>query len=268
MAFVLTPAPAVEQTLLQALTPLQTRLAGHPLYAAVRTLPDLRLFLESHVYAVWDFMSLLKELQRRLTCVAVPWMPTTDAGSRRLINEIVLGEESDIYAGQSLSHFELYLRAMDQCGAHIQPVQAFLTRLAAGRALEAALGAGAGAPDAVPPEAADFLRATFGILATGNPVRIAAAFTFGREDLIPEMFAPLVRELDARLPGRVALFRYYLERHIEMDGEEHGPMALRMVRNLCRTPEDWAAALDSARFALEARLAFWDGIHARILASR
>ena len=251
-------ACADEETLLAQLCPLQTRLASHPLYGSIRTLGGLRLFMQSHVFAVWDFMSLLKSLQRALTCIDVPWRPTADSESRRLINEIVLGEESDLYEGRSLSHYELYLQAMQSCGVHAVSVEAMLQALTAGTPLEHAL-------THAPAEAATFVRSTFAVIATRSTHRIAAAFTFGREDLIPDMFSAFVRKLDAQLPGQIAPFRYYLERHIEMDGDEHGPMSMQMIRQLCSTPRHWAEALDSARVALEARLALWDGIHARIL---
>jgi hypothetical protein len=256
---------AAEEALLQTIAPLQTRVAEHPLYRSIRSLEALQLFMQSHIYAVWDFMSLLKSLQRSLTCVEVPWRPSAHALSRRLINEIVLGEESDTYQGQALSHFELYLGAMESCGADTRPVQATLAALSGGATLESAL-----AP--APAEAAAFVRSTFSVLNTGTAPaagavhRVAAAFTFGREDLIPEMFSTFVRELDSRLPGRIAPFRYYLERHIEMDGDQHGPMSMQMIRQLCSTPQHWAEAGDSARAALQARLALWDGIHARIRA--
>lgn len=94
------------------LEPLQKQLAVHPLYKAVQNIGDLRLFMENHVYAVWDFMSLLKYLQRELTCVNIPWIAQGFRTSRRLINEIVLGEESDFVGGQHISHLELYLDSM------------------------------------------------------------------------------------------------------------------------------------------------------------
>ena len=257
------PVPSIsagEEALLSAIAPLRTQLSQHPLYESIRSLGALQIFMQSHVFAVWDFMSLLKALQRTLTCVDVPWLPTADAASRRLINEIVLGEESDEYQGEALSHFELYLRAMESCGANTAPVRALLAALAARAPLTAALGS-------APPEAAAFVRATFDTLAAGTPHYIAAAFTFGREDLIPDMFSAFVRHLDAEMPGRIAPFRYYLERHIEMDGEDHGPMAMQMMRQTCVHVEQWDEAAESARQALAARLALWDGIHRRILAA-
>lgn len=244
--------------LLAALRPLQLRLATHPLYRSIDSIAALRIFMQSHVFAVWDFMSLLKALQRRLTCVEVPWRPSADGATRRLINEIVLGEESDLYQGEALSHFELYLLAMKSCGAEAGPMEGLLDRLAEGEDLLKSL-------QGAPQEAAQFVAATFAILGANSPHRIAAAFTFGREDLIPEMFSAFVRELDEKMPGQIAPFRYYLERHIELDGDEHGPMALKMMRQLCPTPKEWIEAGDTACAALEARLALWDGIHSRIL---
>ena len=87
-------APPIE--LIEAhIAPLRDQLSAHPLYSSISTQEHLRLFMESHVFAVWDFMSLLKALQRTLTCVDLPWVPTPYPASRRFINSIVLGEESD-----------------------------------------------------------------------------------------------------------------------------------------------------------------------------
>lgn len=250
-------AIATEADLLASLTPLQQKLGEHPLYRSIHSLDALHLFMQSHVYAVWDFMSLLKSLQRTLTCVELPWVPSADPVSRRLINEIVLGEETDEYEGQPLSHYELYLYAMQSCGADTAPMQSLLAALSSGVSLEETL-------TAIPSEAAAFVRTTFGIISTGEPHRIAAAFTFGREDLIPEMFTQFVRNLDSQLPGRIAPFRFYLERHIELDGDEHGPKALQMMRHLCPTPQHWTEAAETAAQALQARIALWDGILNRI----
>src|ERR1700753_1243012 len=103
------------ENLQQRLESSRPRLIETPLYNSLRDLDSLRRFTEQHVFAVWDFMSLLKALQQKLTCINVPWVPVGSAATRYLINEIVTGEESDVdEKGERASHFELYLRAMEQ----------------------------------------------------------------------------------------------------------------------------------------------------------
>ena len=241
----------------QRIAPLRARLAAHPLYAAIRSEDHLRIFLRSHVFAVWDFMSLLKALQARLTCVSVPWVPTPYPESRRFINEIVLGEESDLFEGRATSHFELYLEAMRQAHADTAPIAQLLAALPADD-LHSVL-------DRLPPGPRAFTSATFRVIAAGRLHAIAAAFTFGREDIIPDLFRALVRDLDQRHPGSFATFLWYLERHIEVDGEDHGPLSLRMIEDLCGSdPALWQEAADAAEQALQARLDLWDSIHAEI----
>ena len=244
------------QVLSERLKPLYEQLAAHRLYGAFETIDDLRIFMESHVFAVWDFMSLLKTLQRGLTCVDVPWTPSRFPESRRLINEIVLGEESDVYEGVAMSHFELYRRAMQECGADTVAIDQLLREIEAGADWEKALShSGASAA------AQAFVRATFAYIEEGKLHAVAAAFTFGREDLIPDMFRGFIRDQDERLSGRLQTLRWYMERHIEVDGDEHGPMALRMIGELCGCDAvKWREAADAAESALQARLELWDGI--------
>ncbi len=238
---------------------LRARLAEHPLYASIRTEEHLRIFMESHVFAVWDFMSLLKALQSRLTCVSSPWTPTKLPESRRFINEIVLGEESDEFDGRFLSHFEIYLLAMEQSGASTAAIAKLIARLESTAVLDAVEQA------AIPEGARRFLRTTFGLIESGKLHALAAAFTFGREDLIPDMFRSLVRDLNEQKPGAYTTFLWYLERHIEVDGEDHGPLSLRMVADICGESEErWTEAADAAEAALEARLALWDAVLAQI----
>jgi hypothetical protein len=241
--------------------PYRAQLAEHPLYASLETLNDLRLLMQSHVFAVWDFMSLLKSLQRSLTCVDVPWQPTADAAARRFVNEIVLAEESDHHQGRTFSHFELYLDAMRQSGADTRPVEAFTAALRSGQSVAQALTA-----PAVPAAAANFVRSTFAVIESGSLPAIASAFTFGREDLIPGMFRGFVRELNATRPGQVETFLFYLERHIELDGDDHGPLALRLIQSLCADDAArWQQATTAAEAALKARLALWDAIYAEVI---
>jgi hypothetical protein len=255
-----TPSPASIDAIEFRIAPLRARLTAHPLYASIRTPAHLRLFMQSHVFAVWDFMSLLKALQQRLTCTSVPWVPTGFPESRRFLNEIVLGEESDQYEGRAISHFELYLEAMDEASADTAPIRSLLDSIHQNNFSPATIPA--------PAAAQAFVASTFRVIDANNLAALAAAFTFGREDVIPDIFRELVRDLNRQHPGAFTRFIWYLERHIEVDGEDHGPLSLRMVADLCGSDETlWEQAATAAEQAITARLTLWDGILAQITAS-
>ena len=251
------------QALQFRLLPVRASLLEHELYGRIDGPAALRVFMEHHIFAVWDFMSLLKALQQRLTCVALPWTPAADGGAARLVNEIVLGEESDEDgAGGHASHFELYLRAMKQAGARTAPIERFIGRLTEGAGLEAAL-----VEAEAPVAAAEFVRSTFRTIEHGNLAALASAFTFGREDLLPSVFQQIVDHANAGT-GEFAEFQYYLQRHIELDGDEHGPMAARLVRSLCGDDaERWRQAENAALESLQARKQLWDRMLQAIVAS-
>ena len=237
---------------------MRERLAAHPLYRSIRTTGHLRTFMEFHVFAVWDFMSLLKALQRELTCVSIPWHPTSWPDSRRFINEIVLGEESDSFEGRAISHFELYLEAMEQMGADTRTIRNFLKKIEIepNAPIRTLLGSAA-----LPPAVRRFSEETFRVIESGNLSAIAGAFTFGREDVIPDMFRELVGNLDRENAGALTKFVWYLERHIELDGDDHGPLSLRMIAEICGEDELlWQDATAAAESALHSRLALWDAI--------
>jgi hypothetical protein len=249
------------QRIQDRLTPLKAALLNHPLYREIDRLDSLRLFMEHHAFAVWDFMSLLKALQRRLCCVEVPWLPGVDPLGCRLVNEIVLAEESDGDGrGGFASHFELYHRAMTGCGANTAPIDGFLAELRRGKPILAALES-----PGVPEGARQFVRGTFTIIEGGNLCSTASAFTFGREDLLPAVFQRIVDELNVEAGGGLEDFKYYLNRHIGLDGNEHGPMANRLLLSLCGSDESrWQVAEQAAVTALEARRDLWDAVHATL----
>ena len=249
------------QALKKAIEPVRSQLIHHPVYQAIQSPEDLQRFMQFHVYAVWDFMSLLKALQRELTSIELPWVPKGSANTRYLINEIVTGEESDVdEQGRRTSHFELYLRAMEQSGADTKPMGRLLETVASGSPVSQAI-----VREVPEPAIRQFLDFTFDTIATGKPHVIAAVFTFGREDLIPDMFHKIVADLAKDDPERLAIFTYYLERHIEVDGGHHSHLAMEMVEELCGEEEEkWEEARHWSRAALESRIRLWDGVVAAI----
>ena len=237
-------------------------IVDHKLYAAIEDLDDMKIFMEFHVYAVWDFMSLLKSLQKNLTCVSVPWFPVGNADTRYLINEIVTGEEADVdLNGIRKSHFEMYLDAMEQCGANTDSIKIFIKSLQQQGDLQQAF------KDASTPEAAkEFVSFTFDIINTNKTYLQSAIFTYGREDLIPGMFVSILNDIDKNFPNNINIFKYYIERHIEVDGDHHSNLAIQMTKNLCGNNEQkWSEAEDSIKTALIKRIGLWDGAYNEII---
>ena len=207
------------------LTKYREEIVNHPLYKKLNSVEDIAVMMEHHVYAVWDFMSLLKALQSLLTCTTSPWKPVGDGKIRQLVNSIVLEEESDVdKENKPLSHYEMYIDAMKQCGANTSAIESFVSNVSSTNIPSVNDGVDA------------FLKTTFDVIESNETHKIASAFTFGREDLIPDMFTAIVNEYNTE--NNLDKFVYYLERHIELDGGEHGPLALELISNLCGDDDD------------------------------
>jgi hypothetical protein len=241
---------------------LRQRLDGHPIYAAVQTLADLRVFMAHHVYSVWDFMSLIKYLQHAVAPARWPWTPGPDPAVQRFINELVLEEETDTAApgqpGEFASHFQLYLGAMREIGADAERPARFV-ELVRAHGLEHALQSGL-----VPGPSLAFTRVTFGFIDSGKPHAVAAALALGREHVIPNMFRAFLARM-AVSEQEAPTFHYYLKRHIHLDEDFHAPLSIRLLEGLCAgDPARIAEAELAARQAIEARIRFWDGVLAAL----
>lgn len=247
-----TPVDAI----LHATAELRSQLLAHPIYDAIHTREQLKVFMRYHAFAVYDFMWLLKRLQQDICGVRVPWLPSAEPEIARFINEIVLGEETDEDAqGSFCSHFELYLEAMQDVDASTISIQQFVENLRSGMSVEQGL-AQANAPE----EAMQFVTLTHRLTTGGSTAEVAAAFCFGREDIIPDMFQRLLQGFD-RNHVSVPRLRYYIQRHIELDGDHHGPLARQLVNSLCGINQSaMEAAVQAACMAIRHRIALWDGV--------
>lgn len=244
---------------------LQDELSNHPLLAGglVKDTTDLQIFMEHHVFAVWDFMSLMKSLQHHVCPSTTCWVPTRRirSGAARLINEIVLAEESDIDMDgvSSITHHDLYCQAMLEVGADANTMEEWL------EAVEENGVYWAMDEVAVPEASLRFMRKTFEFIDTGEPHIIAGAFCFGRETIIPDMFKSLTKSLNLTELD-CPKFHYYLQRHIEVDGDEHGPASIELVETLCdHDPVHIHEAEQAAIEALKARIRLWDDVQEIIL---
>ncbi|GAA4737467.1 DUF3050 domain-containing protein [Phytohabitans rumicis] len=234
----------------------RAKLIDHPLYSQITTEDRLRIFMKHHVFAVWDFFTLLKRLQEEVTTVTLPWRPRGRADHGRFILEIVLAEETDEdIGGGYISHFELYRRAMDEIGADTGPIDSFLAALDAGLAPIAAL------EDAkVPASVREFVSHTLGVALNGAPHEVASSFCHGRENLLPDVFTAVRSNVEDVL-ANAPVFRHYLDRHIALDHNEHGPLALRLLASLCDgDPVREAEAESVSVEAIRARIGLWDGV--------
>ncbi|TFF34070.1 DUF3050 domain-containing protein [Pseudomonas sp. RIT623] len=246
----------------RTLSDKKLELSRHPLFSEIDSLATLRRFMETHVFAVWDFMSLTKRLQQELTCVSLPWLPPSDPAAARLINEIVLGEESDDRLDHGhYSHFELYLDAMREVGASTVAIERFISLQQQGVAAHEALQR-AGASEA----AQRFVRDTLETALQAPAHGVAAAFLHGRESVIPMMFQQILDEWGIG-NEQAPTFRYYLQRHIEVDSEDHGPAAEQLLARLVagdpqRQEDVYAAAIA----AVDSRMALWDRLRATLQA--
>ena len=238
---------------------LRDKLLNHRLYSNIERIEDLQIFTENHIYAVWDFMSLLKALQIKLTCTKTPWVPNNNSQTAYLINEIVLAEETDVnQLGERKSHYELYIDAMIDIGAKIEFPTKNINEIASSKNVFASID-----NLELHKNIKEFLRFTFSVIEEGKPHKIAAIFTFGRENLIPNMFNEILREFEKNIKDKdISKLIYYFERHIELDEDEHGPMALEMVSMLAENDEKkWDEIERISIEALEKRILLWDAIN-------
>ena len=251
---------------LEPIRALQRELNQHPIYTEIKDRRDLQTFMSHHVFSVWDFMSLVKYLQQVVAPTTTPWSPRGNPAVRYFINQLVLEEESDCLQTDSgprySSHFEYYCEAMDEIGADGGLAGRFLEQVSA-QGLDAALYG-----DLVPLPARYFTETTFCFIREDKPHMAAAALAVGRERVIPDMFRRLIEGMRIG-PSQAPAFHTYLQRHIHLDEDFHGPLSLQLLEALCNDdPKRLEEAVVAAEEAICARIRFWDSVLEAVKAAR
>jgi hypothetical protein len=165
-----------------------------------------------------------------------------------------------------MSHLALYLGAMRDIGASTRQFEKFRSLVLVGVPVEAAL-ARIGAPQYVQA----FVAHTMALANSGSTEEVSAAFFYGREDIIPEMFRRLLDTLYGAKHNndRLRHFIYYIDRHIELDGDSHGPMGRELIEGLVgKSPQAHERALRAACRSIQARIGLWNGTLSKLRNSR
>ena len=244
---------------LDSLDILKKQLETHAIFKRMNSLVELKIFMEHHVYAVWDFMSLLKKLQFVMVPSGSPWLPSPNGNVVRFINEIVMEEESDqlpstLDSPEYTSHFEIYLNSMQEVGASTSKINTFLELVRKDGINNALSWPG------LPEPARRFMTHTFDLIQKGKPHEIASSFAIGRESVVPLMFNRILDQTSLS-PDLIPVFRYYLERHTELDGDHHGPMAHQLLESMCSgNPDMEREIIQQAETSILHRIEFWDGV--------
>lgn len=227
----------------------------------IKTSADLKVFMKSHVYSVWDFMSLLKFIQNEITYNDVPWKPTKYwTNLARFINEIVLEEETDISTIdlEYLSHFELYLKSMEEIWIDTTQIKNLIYNVDYNNLDDFLKN------ENIPKSSREFMKVNFNYIKEWDILKVVSAFTFWRENIIPEMFIRIIKNLEISNLEAPTLY-FYFKRHIELDGDLHGPLSMKLLEKLADWKNENIKLIEKVAIeTIGARKKFWEWIKEEI----
>ena len=173
---------------------------------------------------------------------------------------------------------------MDKAGANQKPILYFLNMLENGKSWPKALEtlnprkkknlfSNQKKIPYAPHQALEFTRSTLEIC-EGPLNRRIAAFTLGRETVLPNLFQKtlqLLATVHTQSESRcdLSMLKYYLDRHIELDGDSHGPMCAKLFDRYCL--KDAATRSDTFYTlceVLDQRIALWDAVESLMAENR
>jgi hypothetical protein len=229
-------------------------LINHPLYNSIKTEEDVRIYMFNQVWCVWDFMTLVKSIQLNIVPSNILWMPPKYPELGAYIYEVLLTEETDkgYNSETNSSHFQTYLKAMYESKVDTSSVAAFIKLLENGFDFGTATEK-CGIHD----EAKEFISTTFEFAKSELHIS-TAVFCLSREGVIPDIFMNLLANVS--LSNNFKIFNWYLNRHIYLDSQSHGPLSIKLFKTIVDTPKKQDEALHASLKALKARNKFFDYI--------
>lgn len=232
---------------------LRRKLAKHRLYKSLHKVEDIQEFAEHHVFAVWGSMSLLKVLQQQLTNTKIPWSPVPNPVLARLINEMVLTEESGINEqGLAQSHFEMYVDAMQEIGADTSQIHQFVQLIYAGATVDYAMN-----QIKIDRKISHFIVYIFNIIKTGKTHLIAASLILSRTDIPSKIFLEILTDTEQDAHK----WKYCLTHHAEFNPGQYGTSSLELIAELCgKNKKDWQEVIEVAKHALNQKIILWNRI--------
>lgn len=230
------------------------RAVEHPIFPRLKSLEAVKVFMEHHIWCVWDFMYLAKSVHSSLSGRGA-WSPSPCPETLADFNDILATEETDIGpTGKLGSHFEFFVEAMEQAGADTIPVRAFQRQVELGEAPLLAMR-----KSKAPTSAIQFVSATMNDASGPTHIR-AASFCLAREDLVPRLLRRLRRYVPWNHP-RLEMLKWYVDRHIELDTVHHGPTGRRILAAVIAGDSNRRAeASAAAELAIAARVKYLDAI--------
>lgn len=229
-------------------------LINHPLYNSIKTESDIKMYMFNQVWCVWDFMTLVKSIQIQIIPPNILWTPPKFPELGAYIYEVLLTEETDkgYNSETNSSHFQTFLKAMKESSVDTSSVDKFIELLENGNQFEIAIDS-----CGIHKEAKEFITTTYEFAKSDLHISIAV-FCLSREGVIPDMFMNLLANVS--LSNNYKIFNWYLNRHIYLDSQSHGPLSIKLFKTIVDTKQKQEEALQASLKALKARNKYFNYI--------
>ena len=106
--------------------PFKEQLLNHQIYGQVDEIRKTKIFMESHIFGTWDYLTMFKSLQRALTSLNIHLLEKGTLQLPFVMNQIILNEELDDESSReylsAIGIYQLYIKAMEEIGADTKPI--------------------------------------------------------------------------------------------------------------------------------------------------